>query len=357
MPNFNDTDYELLSSYLDDALTPTEKAALETRLQADSDLLNELDTLRVVQQAVQSLPMLKAPRNFQLTAPMIGQAVPPSKIVALPPRQNSWWVSAAAALVVAIVGIGVFVANNQNAPTGNQVAQVAAAPSATMDIPSQTAVATETDGDVARQATNETATLSADAVIADMVPLNTDTNMMVLPGAEPSSPMQPIDSGFDFTPASPLEGETMLFNAEPMTVTSAPELAMGGAALSTGASEERFATDDAATTGMADLAIQQQSVTATMQPASTQMSLSTMLSAPTMSANTAGMIAPVTATMDVAMSAMVAPEATLGEITAASEQSDMFAATTSQKGILPFWWRSGGSLVAILQTLYLLLIR
>ena len=43
--NFTDQDYELLSAYLDGALTPNERTALETQLQTDDGLRQELESL------------------------------------------------------------------------------------------------------------------------------------------------------------------------------------------------------------------------------------------------------------------------------------------------------------------------
>ena len=41
-----DLDYELLSAYIDGALTDSERAAFELRLQAEPELSHELDELR-----------------------------------------------------------------------------------------------------------------------------------------------------------------------------------------------------------------------------------------------------------------------------------------------------------------------
>src|SRR5689334_15787630 len=69
--NFTDQDYELLSAYLDGALAEAERAALETRLQNDDGLRQELATLQQTVNFVRGLPPLKAPRNFTLTSSMV----------------------------------------------------------------------------------------------------------------------------------------------------------------------------------------------------------------------------------------------------------------------------------------------
>lgn len=61
-------DFERLSAYLDDELSPAEKARLEARLAGDADLLVALTDLRRQARALRGLPPLKPPRNFTLTA-------------------------------------------------------------------------------------------------------------------------------------------------------------------------------------------------------------------------------------------------------------------------------------------------
>lgn len=60
-------DYDLLSLYIDDALTPPERRALESRLASDAEFRAELDTLRQTIALVKSLPEMVAPRDLRLT--------------------------------------------------------------------------------------------------------------------------------------------------------------------------------------------------------------------------------------------------------------------------------------------------
>jgi hypothetical protein len=69
-------DIELLSSYLDGQLKPSEAARLESRLSADSNLRAVLDDLRSARGLLRQLPMRKAPRNFTLTPKMVGKNPP-----------------------------------------------------------------------------------------------------------------------------------------------------------------------------------------------------------------------------------------------------------------------------------------
>ncbi len=72
----NRRDLELLSSYLDGQLKPSESARLESRLSTDPDLRAVLDDLRSTRNLLRKLPMRKAPRNFTLTPKMVGKNPP-----------------------------------------------------------------------------------------------------------------------------------------------------------------------------------------------------------------------------------------------------------------------------------------
>src|SRR5947208_3466511 len=63
-----DLDYELLSAYIDGALTESERAAFELRLQAEPEFSRELDELRATVTLLNNLPPRKAPRDFTLDA-------------------------------------------------------------------------------------------------------------------------------------------------------------------------------------------------------------------------------------------------------------------------------------------------
>jgi hypothetical protein len=72
----NRRDLELLSSYVDGQLKPSESARLEARLSTDPDLRAVLDDLRSTRSLLRKLPMRKAPRNFTLTPKMVGKNPP-----------------------------------------------------------------------------------------------------------------------------------------------------------------------------------------------------------------------------------------------------------------------------------------
>jgi anti-sigma factor RsiW len=72
----NQRDLELLSSYLDGRLKPSDSARLESRLSADPNLRSVLNDLRAARGLLRQLPMRKAPRSFMLTPKMVGKNPP-----------------------------------------------------------------------------------------------------------------------------------------------------------------------------------------------------------------------------------------------------------------------------------------
>ncbi len=68
-------DFDRLSAYIDNQLSAKEKAALEARLAREPELQATLNELRQTVQALRSLPVVKPPRNFMLSAKQV-QAEP-----------------------------------------------------------------------------------------------------------------------------------------------------------------------------------------------------------------------------------------------------------------------------------------
>jgi anti-sigma factor RsiW len=68
----NSRDLELLSSYLDGQLSPSDATRLESRLKSDGELVSALDDLRAARSLLRKLPKRRAPRNFTLTRKMVG---------------------------------------------------------------------------------------------------------------------------------------------------------------------------------------------------------------------------------------------------------------------------------------------
>jgi hypothetical protein len=72
----NFKDVELLSTYLDGQLNPSDSARLESRLKTDLELVAVMDDLRAARGTLHQLPSRRAPRNFTLTPKMVGVKPP-----------------------------------------------------------------------------------------------------------------------------------------------------------------------------------------------------------------------------------------------------------------------------------------
>lgn len=96
----SNTDWQLLSEYLDGQISARDKAALEKRLQTQEELRAGLDELRQTRALLRSVSKQRVPRNFTLTAAMV-EKVRPRPWLRLIPALN--FTSAAAALAVIVV--------------------------------------------------------------------------------------------------------------------------------------------------------------------------------------------------------------------------------------------------------------
>ncbi len=94
-------DIELLSSYLDGQLSPSDSARLESRLLTDRELRSVLRDLRSTRSALRQLPMRKAPRNFTLTPKMVGKNPP------LPRAYPAFRFTSALATILLFISLGV----------------------------------------------------------------------------------------------------------------------------------------------------------------------------------------------------------------------------------------------------------
>ena len=94
-----DRDLELLSAYLDNELSPSEREKLEHRLATHAHLRRTLVGLRRAQTILTDLPRLKPPRSFILKPKMIGQTRrTPSRLI---PMLN--YATTIAAILFAVV--------------------------------------------------------------------------------------------------------------------------------------------------------------------------------------------------------------------------------------------------------------
>ncbi len=108
----DDRDLELLSAYLDNALTAEERAGVESRLAADADLRLELERLRLTKNLIGALPTLRPPRPLTVTREMLR----PPRVLYFPATVAFSAISAAAAVIVLLAGV-VLLSTTQSAPT------------------------------------------------------------------------------------------------------------------------------------------------------------------------------------------------------------------------------------------------
>jgi hypothetical protein len=101
----NDETLELLSAYLDGAVPPAERAALEARLLASPELRRELDELRAVAQAVKDLPKEPLPPGFisRFQARKAAGASPKADWVFLPPAARPIAFALSSAVVALVI--------------------------------------------------------------------------------------------------------------------------------------------------------------------------------------------------------------------------------------------------------------
>ncbi len=165
----SDNEIELLSAYLDGALTDSERAALEARLNAEPALRRELESLRQTVALIKTLPTMKAPRNFTLTREMIaasestisdaprmskfavrdGMPAKPARLFVFPTTAAFSALSAAAAVILLVIGVGFF---TQSQPSTSNNVAMAVTEAATNDEESQVEITGTLDDSVLRQA-------------------------------------------------------------------------------------------------------------------------------------------------------------------------------------------------------------
>ena len=66
---------ELLSAYIDNAVSDAERALIEQAMREDTTVAWRLATLRETVNLLRAMPVLQTPRSFTLTAEQLGQPV------------------------------------------------------------------------------------------------------------------------------------------------------------------------------------------------------------------------------------------------------------------------------------------
>lgn len=132
-------DLILLSSYLDDELTPREKAWVETRLNTHPEFREALAGLQRTKEVLRRAPARRVPRNFTLPASM-AQSKPNLTLRLVPALRLS---SAVAALVSVFLMVGMFVSSGLRMASpvadtaGKEAMTLQSAPAAEAEQPQQ----------------------------------------------------------------------------------------------------------------------------------------------------------------------------------------------------------------------------
>jgi hypothetical protein len=225
-------DLELLSAYLDSALTSDERAALEARLEADADLRRELDVLRETKMLIASLPQLRSPRDLTLTSAQVEGSQPRRSILISP------WVSlasAAAAFLLFVSGFFSLLSSRlpqaalvASAPTEVAVMTVAVAPSAQelRAITEISPTAAPSQAEIAMQAAASAAVTGTPAPFPTMLPPATVDDAARGDGFAPMTfTPAPLDAANAIMESAPAGGFATEMQS-PMA-TSAADTAMG----------------------------------------------------------------------------------------------------------------------------------
>lgn len=120
-PDLSEQDAELLSAYMDNVLPIDERRALEARLNNEPFLQRELSALRQTVAWINTLPTLKAPRDFTISAEDVTPV--PQKIVKMPQRNNTWLLASVAAIIVVIIGVVAILPSLSPAPLANTASE------------------------------------------------------------------------------------------------------------------------------------------------------------------------------------------------------------------------------------------
>lgn len=209
------TDWQLLSEYLDGQISARDKATLEKRMQTQEELRAGLDELRQTRALLRTVTKQRVPRNFTLTPAMVEQVRPRPWLRWIPVLN---FASAAAALAVAVMMLVNFLPG----------ATPAAAPAPTAGSEATSLMAAESQPDVQL----EPAPLGGTPVIIQWgggmgggagtggAVENMPTNMLSIPEADVARDMKAPDAS---SPASaspqiasaPLEGSDPILGVVP----------------------------------------------------------------------------------------------------------------------------------------------
>ncbi len=224
MTDFTEQDLEKLSAYLDGMLDEPQRAALENQLAQDDTLRAELDALRQTIALVRALPILRAPRNFTLTAEMVSVEIPQQMPAPMPTPQTKRMVnfpamtllSAAASFIFVVLGAVLLLSEGGTSTITSEAPIIAALSTPTVEPEIRAMQTIEPALDVA----------GIDSAIEEILEEQTEEGMMLfsLPEESDDAVMETFGGGIeDFAMDNdPEAGETgigaaRMFEGEPAT--------------------------------------------------------------------------------------------------------------------------------------------
>lgn len=218
-----DQDYELLSGYIDNALPPDERQALEARLAAEPTLRAELEALRGMVALLRGMPMFKAPRDFTLTPAMVARPEPTLEIVpkrrAQPFYLSPVFSAAAAAAAFLLVALSTVLLNLDSPLRESAPAAVALQATVVSDQFQAFGTATQADSDTmaGAAAALPTQTANLEQETQDALPATVDPGAMMF-SSEAASTALP-EAGILMAPAGAAD------SAQEEALTFTPEVA------------------------------------------------------------------------------------------------------------------------------------
>ena len=118
-----DRQQEAIDAYLDNVLTPAERARFEAQMAADTRLRAEVEQLRVLRRQLRAMPRRRVPRSFALNPAAYSRPKAQPLLQLYPALRGATALSAF--LLIIVLALGVF--NGQfggGAPAASQVAEV-----------------------------------------------------------------------------------------------------------------------------------------------------------------------------------------------------------------------------------------
>jgi len=207
---------ELLSAYLDGALTGADRRRFETELEGNKELARQLAELQLIKGTLQTMPRLKSPRSFALTPAMAGIA--PRRTSSLYPALRA--ITAVAAIAfLALFAADIFLLGGQDLASPETSSQFSESP-AESDVEALPAAGMDIESS---PAPFEEAPIAADEVAVE-------EELAAAPLEEPVS--EPAEQVVDMTATSiaalPAEEEAVAKPAADVSIQTIPPNAGGG---------------------------------------------------------------------------------------------------------------------------------